>query len=148
MDKKKALGIFGVDGQPLDSNRGKQTLYGMTIAFFRGDGGPGIIEQPQKLSKGEYDDLHLALTKAKTFDDVLLKTLNKMHKQGSQDQFSLTTSMLVNHKSARIAYIQLEKFDDSGEGIIHTPASVEFFTPKMKIAKGFEGSWNDPLKKD
>lgn len=143
-DKKKEAGLFGANNKPIDETRGEKTLYGLTIAFFRGDGGPGLIEQPHQLSKTEYSDLWSAMHGAKNPDEMILKTMDVTRKQG--DHFELTTSMLVNHRSARIAYIQLEKFHDDGKGVILTPADEDFYTPRMKLAKGYEG-WNDPTPK-
>ena len=140
-NKNKTAGLFGADNKPIDESRGPKTLYGMTIAYFRGDGGPGLIEQPHKLTKTEYHELDSAMSSGKNLEDILLLTSAISHKQG--DHFTLTTRMLINHTCARIAYIQLEKFEDDGKGVIVTPADQEFYTPKMKLAKGYEG-WNDP----
>jgi len=141
-NKKKAAGLFGADNKPLDESRGPKVLYGMTLAAFRGDGGPGLIEQPQKLTKTEYHNLLTCMHEAKDFSQMVLKTMEVVQKQS--DHFTLTTSMLLNHSAARIAYIQLEKFEDDGKGLIINPADEEFYTPRMKLAKGYEG-WNDPV---
>jgi hypothetical protein len=141
-NKKKQAGLFGADGKPLDEKRGPKTLYGLIIAAFRGDGGPGLIEQPHKLSRKEYYDFLSILDQAKNFQDMILKATDT-RKQG--DHFTLKTTMVLNQFSNRIAYLSFEEFHDDGKGVILTPADKEFYTPRMKLAKGFEG-WNDPIQ--
>lgn len=123
----------------------------LRINYLRGDGMPGIIEQPQKITPHEYEELHKCMKNAKTAQEVLLRVMDspyELSNDGKGHYRKIKTSSLFNSIGDRIVYIELVEMESRvKEGGIITPEDEDFYTPIMKLPPGYD-NWNDPTKQN
>jgi len=121
---------------PSGASRPKKTLYQLMLAAYRGDGGPGIIEWNFPMEKEQYDIIIEQMKRAGSISNFLLKTIDMMEELTQvPGQATLTLSTVFNHTADRVAYLQAQKYYDSGTSIVDPMES--FGTPVLKVAKGY-----------